>query len=993
MYYIPKRILHFLSFLILFFALFFFPQKNVSAAGDVGKIHFITLPNNTDAILLECNGKFGMVDSGEDTDYPSGKDSRYPLRNGIVTTWGYEKDVISYMHSVGVTQDNFEFYIGTHPHSDHIGSADEIIYEFHPKRVYIEPYSDSDITDSSRLWDNLYVYDRMITAAKDTGATLIQSFKEGASLYPETVTVKGTISWHDTTAIKEPDSENTEDNEEAEDSQISEESTPPSRLSVTLSYQTNDTNTNVPTSVTLSTDDGTIQKIDNDTWIYEFNGITKYDDSKTPYSYTITPEASGYQFQPVNPESDSNYDFICTIDDTELSQESLENVVNQKKLDNQSASGISDEALSSDSSGGTDSLITSDILACDLVDPDNPADPTNLHADDSAISGQSGIYEGQIGFSSSPSFYLGGKDGLLIEIVNYGVSRPQPDANYFSLGVKVTSIQTGKTAFLSGDINNYLGAETRLAQKLGHVDVLKLGHHGSYGSNTPTYVNKLSPSIAILTGTYEYVTNSSINGESGPLDTLMNMSSKGTKLYATAWYQPYVKGIVIQLNSQLTNNIPSNKYSVASCLLADPPLGILYYDGHPTNYTGWVESYNGKWFYFENSYIASHDKWLNISGSFYYLGPSGELSIGWLLNNGNWYYMNENGQMTTGWLKINSKYYYFASDGHMLTGRHRIDNVYYYFFSDGSMASDQYGDDGQYYDISGKWTPTFVDANWIQDANGWWYRFGDGSYPHDTWLNIHGRWYYFYSTGYMATGWLHMDGNWYYLGTDGSMRTGWQKISGTWYCMDTSGKMLTGFHTIGGSIYYFDSSGSMITGWHYLNNNWYYFSGSGAALCGWYQLGNTWYYSDTSGKMLTGWINPDGNWYYLTSSGAMAVGWIYIDGKWHYMNSNGSMTIGWQYINNRWYYMNASGIMLTGLQKINGQLYYLDSSGAMVTGWAYIGHDWYYFSSGGSASKGWIYVNRDWYYLDPSTGKMYKETWTPDGYYVSSSGAWTGQRR
>ena len=194
MSYKRKRFFY-LPFLILFLILLLFPQRNVSAASDVGKIHFITLPNNTDAILLECNGKFGMVDSGEDTDYPSGKDSRYPLRNGIVTTWGYEKDVISYMKSVGVTKSNFEFYIGTHPHSDHIGSADEIINEFQPKRVYIEPYSDSDITDSSRLWDNLYVYDHMITAAKNNGATLIQTFKEGAPLYPETVNIKGTIIW------------------------------------------------------------------------------------------------------------------------------------------------------------------------------------------------------------------------------------------------------------------------------------------------------------------------------------------------------------------------------------------------------------------------------------------------------------------------------------------------------------------------------------------------------------------------------------------------------------------------------------------------------------------------------------------------------------------------------------------------------------------------------------------------------------------------------
>lgn len=1028
----------YLLFLFSILFLLLLPQNRVSAASDVGKIHFLTLPNNTDAILLECNGKFGMVDSGEDTDYPSGKDSRYPLRNGIVTTWGYEKDVISYMKSVGVTKSNFEFYIGTHPHSDHIGSADEIINEFQPKRVYIEPYSDSDITDSSRLWDNLYVYDHMITAAKNNGATLIQTFKEGAPLYPETVTIKGTIIWqcneNQDENHSDPDDSVDEDNdanidnndngdnedstdnvdnndngdnngnmdnnddgnnsndEDNSDSQNAGTSSPPEDITITLSYHTNDSDTTVPSSVTLSTTDGSIKKLNDTTWTYEFSGVFKYDNSKTAYSYSITPEASGYQFQPVNPDLDPGFDFICTHADSNISQESFLNLSDNEQFDSLSDSGISDEALASDPNGTTDALTTSNIRSCDLVDPNNSADPNNMLADPSAAPGQSGIYEGQVGASSSPSFYLGGKDGLLIEIMNYGVARPQTDANNFSLGVKVTSVKTGKTAFLAGDINNYIGAETRLAQKLGHVDVLKLGHHGSYGSNTPTYINTLSPYIAILTGTYEYVTNASFNGESGPFDTLLNMSSNRTRLYATAWYHTDIKSIVVNLNSQLTNNIPANKYVVASSMSDTTP--VLYYNGHPTQYYGWIKNYNNTWYYFENSYLASYNKWLNLSGTYYYLDQYGRMATGWVPYNGNWYYMNENGHMTTGWQKINGKYYYMDSEGRMLTGRQRIDNVYYYFFSDGAMASDQYGDDGEYYDVSGKWSPSFVDSNWMQNSSGWWYRFGDGSYPYNTWLSIHGKWYYFYPSGYMASGWLKQDGDWYYLGTDGAMRTGWQKVSSIWYYLDTSGKMLTGFQRIGGSIYCFNNSGAMLTGWQYLNNNWYYFSESGAASCGWYRVNGTWYYSDTSGKMLTGWICPDGNYYYLTSSGAMAVGWIYIGGNWYYMNPSGSMAIGWKYINNTWYYMNNSGKMLTGLQKINGQLYYLNPSGAMVTGWAYIGQDWYYFNpSGAAAAQGWIQLKGSWYYLNPSSGKMAANTWTPDGYYVSASGAWTGQRR
>ena len=68
-----------------------------------GTIHFLTLNHNTDAILIECDGKFGMVDSGEDNDYPDGSDPRYPLRAGITKGLGFENQVISYLKSMGVT--------------------------------------------------------------------------------------------------------------------------------------------------------------------------------------------------------------------------------------------------------------------------------------------------------------------------------------------------------------------------------------------------------------------------------------------------------------------------------------------------------------------------------------------------------------------------------------------------------------------------------------------------------------------------------------------------------------------------------------------------------------------------------------------------------------------------------------------------------------------------------------------------------------------------
>ena len=158
-------------------------QSQTEAASTGTHIHILPFAG-TDAIVLESNGRFGIVDSGEDSDYPDGSDPRYPLRPGIVKGSGVEDAVVAYLKNLGVNSGNLEFYLGTHPHSDHIGSADEIIREFRPQRVYLAEYQDSFISDEARLWDNQYVYDRAIAAAKETGAILIQNLDPNAPVEP-----------------------------------------------------------------------------------------------------------------------------------------------------------------------------------------------------------------------------------------------------------------------------------------------------------------------------------------------------------------------------------------------------------------------------------------------------------------------------------------------------------------------------------------------------------------------------------------------------------------------------------------------------------------------------------------------------------------------------------------------------------------------------------------------------------------------------------------
>lgn len=69
--------------------------------------------------------------------------------------------------------------------------------------------------------------------------------------------------------------------------------------------------------------------------------------------------------------------------------------------------------------------------------------------------------------------------------------------NASSVGVKIR--KGGKTAFLAADITSSTGLEELLAPQIGDVDLLKIGHHGYYGSSSRDFLRVLSPEIAVVT--------------------------------------------------------------------------------------------------------------------------------------------------------------------------------------------------------------------------------------------------------------------------------------------------------------------------------------------------------------------------------------------------------------------------------------------------------------------------------------------------------------
>lgn len=69
--------------------------------------------------------------------------------------------------------------------------------------------------------------------------------------------------------------------------------------------------------------------------------------------------------------------------------------------------------------------------------------------------------------------------------------------NAASVGVKLT--KNGKSAFLASDITQTIGLEKDLAPLIGNVDLLKIGHHGYFGSCSMRFLRVLKPELCIVT--------------------------------------------------------------------------------------------------------------------------------------------------------------------------------------------------------------------------------------------------------------------------------------------------------------------------------------------------------------------------------------------------------------------------------------------------------------------------------------------------------------
>lgn len=136
-------------------------------------------------------------------------------------------------------------------------------------------------------------------------------------------------------------------------------------------------------------------------------------------------------------------------------------------------------------------------------------------------------------------------------------------------------------------------------------------------------------------------------------------------------------------------------------------------------------------------------------------------------------------------------------------------------------------------------------------------------------------------------------------------------------------------------------------------------------------------------KLIGKWItNNNGKWFGYPDGTYENTGFKKIDESTYYFQNNGYVKTGWLLDNNVWYYFNEDGVMQTGWSG-PGRQYYFDDAGKMLEN-QFTPDGYYVGSSGAYVKNGWVLNNGKYYYMN-SAGKMVKRSWV-GSYYLGSDG-------
>lgn len=744
------------------------------SAGAGNRIHFINTKANSgsDAILLESNGHYALIDMGEDYDFPDGTDTRYPNRWGISTN-NYqvlEDRLIRHLDQLGVKK--LDFILGTHVHSDHIGGADEILNRYQVDKFYLKKYSDQRITSTWGLWDNLFNYDNALRAAQNKGVTLIQDIKDQDSHFKF-----GDMDIQLYNYKNEYDSDGNlkrvlDDNS---NSIVAVVTVAGKRI-----YLGGDLDNAEGAEDKLGP---VIGKVDMMKWNHHYDAkISNTIDFINHLSPSMVIQTTGGD---INVASTRDY----------LQKKNIQVIHASSKTQDATVFDISDKGFTN---------VSGDF-------PNIPTVEEKWYQEDGHWKYR--LKDGQMAIGwqdiAGATYFFNGKgqmqSGRWLRITDEWNGEPKFNDYYLNNNGKM---QTGGWFYHD---NTWYYIQSNGARR--YNELAEIGGQ--------KYL--FDKDGKMLTGLQVFNGKKMLFASSGALQTEGSASS--WQKQGSSWYYYDEDGI----RTVGKKNINGTTYYFNQNGIMQTGWALIeghwnYFASSGAMKTGWVKD-KDTWYYLDKEGVMLTGL-QEINGSRYYLNASGAMHTGWKWLNNHYYYFVSSGAMKTGWLKDKDIWYYLDKEGVMLTGFQEIDGSRYYLNASGAMQTGWKWLDNHYYYFTSSGA---MKTGWLKDKELWYYLDKEGIMLTGL-QEINGSRYYLNASGAMQTGWKWLDNHYYYFTGSGAMKTGWFKDKGLWYYLDKEGIMLTGLQEINGASYYLNASGAMETGWQQLNGNWYYFQTNGSLL-------------------------------------------------------------------------------------------------------------------------------------------------------------------
>ena len=806
------------------------------SAGAGNRIHFINTKakSGSDAILLESNGHYALIDMGEDYDFPDGSDPRYPIRWGIsIRNYQVMEDrLIRHLDQLGVKK--LDFILGTHVHSDHIGGADEILNRYQVDKFYLKKYSDKRITSTWGLWDNLFNYDNALRAAQNKGVKLIQDIKDEDSHFKF-----GDMDIQLYNYKNEYDADGN------------------------LKRVLDDNSNSIVAVVTVAGKKIYLGgDLDNAEGAEDKLGpvIGKVDMMKWNHHYDAKISNTIGFIDHLSPS------MVIQTTGGDINLASTRDYLQKKNIQVIHASSQTQDATVFDISDKGFTNVSGDF-------PNIPTVDEKWYQEDGHWKYR--LKDGQMAIGwkeiSGATYFFNGKgqmqSGRWVH-VNDGWD-PHSDGDWYYLN---TDGKMHIGGWFYHD-NTWYYIQSNGARR--YNELAEIGGQ--------KYL--FDKDGKMLTGLQVFKGKKMLFASSGALQT-EGTASSWQKLGSNWYYydEDGLRTVGLKKINGVTYYFDNNGIMQTGWAMIEGHWN--YFASSGAMKTGWIKD-GDTWYYLDKDGVMLTGL-QEIDGTRYYLNASGAMQTGWAMIEGHWNYFASSGAMKTGWIKDKDTWYYLDKDGIMLTGLQEIDGTRYYLNASGAMQTGWKWFDNHYsyFTSSGA-----MKTGWLKDKDRWYYLKPDDGVMATGLQEIDGTRYYLNASGAMETGWKLLDNQYYYFTESGAMKTGWFKDKGLWYYLKPDdGVMATGLQEIDGTRYYLNASGAMEIGWKLLDNQYYYFTESGAMKTGWFKDKGLWYYlKPDDGVMATGLLDVDGTRYYLNASGAMETGWKQLNGNWYYFQADGSL--------------------------------------------------------------------------------------------------------